>query len=236
MSPRVSGRRPGITKAVLTGAVAVTLATTLGLSACGSDDDADEASTSTSSASSTASSSSSATSAAASSENPEGSEDAGAEDAEGAEDADAENPDGAEPAPEDNQDGVDAQGGDNSAAGAPAGQDDAAQITALERGFAEDRTYSEYLRYTYEHTCNADLEQTVGGREAAMEDADANGELGQKRVSEVMASLPIIHGVNDIRVNGDRATANLDQTMNGNRQTLPKNYVREDGQWRTCIA
>lgn len=231
MSPRVSGRRPGITRAVLTGAVAVTLATTLGLSACGSDDDADEASTSTSSASSTASSSSSATSAAASSENPEGSEDP--EDAEGAEDADAGNPDGAEPAPEDNQDGDNNAAG---AAGAAAGQDDAAQITALERGFAEDRTYSEYLRYTYEHTCNADLDQTVGGREAAMEDADANGELGQKRVSEVMATLPIIHGVNDIRVNGDRATANLDQTMNGNRQTLPKNYVREDGQWRTCIA
>ncbi|MEJ6548645.1 hypothetical protein PQI66_03710 [Corynebacterium sp. USCH3] len=228
MSPRVSGHRPGITTAVLAGVVATTLA----LAACGSDDaDGDSTATSTTSSSSGAAS----TSAKESTEASEASESARPDASESAEPAPGDQPDGDRNEGE-NPEGAPAPEPANAPAGNPAVGDDAAQITALERGFAEDRTYSEYLRYTYEHTCNADLDQTVGGREAAMQDADANGELGQKRVSEVMGTLPTIHGVNDIRVNGDRATANLDQTMNGNRQTLPKNYVREDGQWRTCIA
>ncbi|WP_312978129.1 hypothetical protein [Corynebacterium sp.] len=222
MSPRVSGHRPGITTAVLAGVVAATL----GLAACGSDDaDGDAAGSTTSSSSSAASTSAKKSSEA--SETPEASESAEPGPSESA-----------EPAPDDQQEGDRGEG--EPPADAPAGNaangDDAAQITALERGFAEDRPYGEYLKYTYEHTCNADLDQMVGGREAAMQDAEANGELGQKQASEVMGTLPVIHGVNDIRVDGDHATANLDQSMNDNRQTLPKNYVREDGQWRTCIA
>lgn len=226
MSPRVSGHRPGITTAVLAGVVAATL----GLAACGSDDaDGDAAGSTTSSSSSAASTSAKKSSEA--SETPESSESAEPGPSESA-----------EPAPDDQQEGDRGEGEPpaGNAANAPAGNaangDDAAQITALERGFAEDRPYGEYLKYTYEHTCNADLDQMVGGREAAMQDAEANGELGQKQASEVMGTLPVIHGVNDIRVDGDHATANLDQSMNDNRQTLPKNYVREDGQWRTCIA
>lgn len=237
MSPRVSGRRPGITRAVLTGAVAATLATTLGLSACGSDD-ADEASSGTSGTSSkasTASSSSSATSSssgAASSEHHEGSRSA-----EGA-DAGAEHHDGGEPAPEGNQDGVNARGGGNNAAGAagdPAGQDDAAQITAVARGLGEDKPWGEYQRMVVETSCAADLEQ-VGGRDAILQDLEREPEntMASEVMSDQGTSLPVVHGVNDIQVNGDRATANVDAEMAGQRQTSPAVYVREDGQWKTC--
>lgn len=230
MSPRVSGHRPGITTAVLAGVVAATL----GLAACGSDDADGDAADSTTSSSSSAASTSAKESKGAS----------GASDV--PESAEPDPSESAEPAPDDQPEGDRGEGEPpadapapepaNAPAGNAANGDDAAQITALERGFGEERPYSEYLKYTYEHTCNADLDQTVGGREAAMQDADANGELGQKQASEVIGTLPVIHGVNDIRVDGDHATANLDQSMNDNRQTLPKNYVREDGQWRTCIA
>lgn len=235
MSPRVSGRRPGITRAVLTGAVAATLATTLGLSACGSDDDADEASSSASGTASSSSSATSATSAAASSENPEGSESAEDAGAEGSEDAGAGNQDGTEPAPEDNQDGVNAQGGGNNAAGAPAGQDDAAQITAVARGLGEDKPWGEYQRMVVDTSCAADLEQ-VGGRDAILQDLERQSEntMASKVMSDQGTSLPVVHGVNDIQVNGDRATANVDAEMAGQRQTSPAVYVREDGQWKTC--
>ncbi|WP_291478600.1 hypothetical protein [Corynebacterium sp.] len=227
MSPRVSGHRPGITRAVLAGVVA----TTLGLAACGSDDaDGDSATSTTASSSAAATSEKTSTGA---SESSEASESAAPDADESAEPAPDERPEG------DGEGDRPADAPPPAPANAPAGNaangDDAAQITALEKGFGEDRSYSDYLRYTYEHTCNADLDQ-AGGRDALMQDAGANGDLAQKPTSEVMGTLPVIHGVNDIRVNGDRATANLDQTMNGNRQTLPKNYVRENGQWRTCIA
>jgi hypothetical protein len=227
MSPRVSGHRPGITTAVLAGVVAATL----GLAACGSDDaDGDSAAGSTTSSSSSAASTSAKESTEAS---------------EVSESAEPDPSESAEPAPDDQQEGDRGEGEPpadapapepaNAPAGNAANGDDAAQITALERGFGEERPYSEYLKYTYEHTCNADLDQTVGGREAAMQDAEANGELGQKQASEVIGTLPVIHGVNDIRVDGDHATANLDaEHERTTGRPLPKNYVREDGQWRTC--
>lgn len=226
MSPRVSGHRPGITRAILAGVVA----TTLGLAACGSDDaDGDSAATSTTAGSSSAAATSEKTSTEAS----ETSETA----------ASSEAPDpgaSAEPAPEDRPEGeppAPAPADPPTAAGAPANQDDAAEITALVRGFGEDKLYRDYYRYTIDKTCNADLDQ-MGGRENLQQ--DNSGELGDKMASEVMGEmyggLPQIHGVNDIRVDGDRASANIDATENGNRKTTPKNYVREDGQWRTCIA
>jgi hypothetical protein len=226
MSPRVSGHRPGITKAILAGVVA----TTLGLVACGSDDaDGDSAATSTTSGSSSATATSASESATS----------------EASATSDAPDPSAsAEPAPDDRPEGeplADAPEPPPAdappAAGAAANQDDAAEITALVRGFGEDKLYRDYYRYTIDKTCNADLDQ-MGGRENLQQ--DNSGELGDKMASEVMSDmyggLPQIHGVNDIRVDGDRATANIDATENGNRKTTPKNYVREDGQWRTCIA
>lgn len=239
MSPRVSGfrsvRRPGVTKAVLAGVVA----TTLGLAACGSDDDGGEESSSNSSASSSTSSSAPASSSAEESASEDPAESAAPED-----DAPAPEPEAPEADGEGAGNGTEgAEGADGEDAPPPApaaapqaSGDDAAQITALEEGFGVDRPYGEYMRYTVEHTCNADIDQ-LGGRESAMQDANSDSELANTMASEVAGGqLPVIHGVNDIRVDGDRATANLDQTMNGNRQTLPKNYVREDGQWRTCVA
>lgn len=228
MSPRVSGHRPGITTAVLAGVVAATL----GLAACGSDDADGDAADSTTSSSSSAASSSAKESTEAS---------------EVSESAEPDPSESAEPAPDDQAEGDRGEGEPpadapapepaNAPAGNAANGDDAAQITALVRGFGEDKLYRDYYRYTIDKTCNADLDQ-MGGREGLQQ--DNSGELGDKMASEVMSDmyggLPEIHGVNDIRVDGDHATANIDATENGNRKTTPKNYVREDGQWRTCIA
>ncbi|WP_420100031.1 hypothetical protein [Corynebacterium sp.] len=229
MSPRVSGHRPGITTAVLAGVVATTLA----LAACGSDDaDGDSAATSTTSSSSGAAS----TSAKESTEASDASESARPDASESAEPAPGDQPDGDRNEGE-NPEGAPAPEPADAPAGNPANGDDAAQITALVRGFGEDKIYRDYYRYTIDKTCNADLDQ-MGGRENLQQ--DSSGELGDKMASEVMSDmyggLPVIHGVNDIRVDGDHATANIDATENGNRKTTPKNYVREDGQWRTCIA
>lgn len=234
MSSRASGVKPGITKAVLAGVVA----TTLGLAACGSDEaDGDEATTS---ASTSATSAEETTSEAAEdteeSEVPESEE---PDDDESAQPEDGPAPEG--DADQDDDAEVGAQGdepapdhGDPAPAAAP---DDAAEITALVEGFGEDKPYSEYYRYTIATTCNADLDQR-GGREALLQD-DGDGQ-GNEMASEVMSGvyggLPVIHGVNDINVDDGRASANIDQTENNERSTIPMNFVHEEGEWRHCVA
>jgi pyruvate/2-oxoglutarate dehydrogenase complex dihydrolipoamide acyltransferase (E2) component len=224
MSPRVSGHRPGITRAILAGVVA----TTLGLAACGSDDaDGDSAATSTTAGSSSAAATSEKTSTEAS----ETSETA----------ASSEAPDpgaSAEPAPEDRPEGeppAPAPADPAPAAGAPANQDDAAEIDAVARGLGEDKPWGEYQRTVFDTSCRANLDQ-VGGKEALLQDLERQPQdtMASKVMSDMGTSLPVVHGVNDIHVEGDRATANVDAEMNGKRQTTPVVYVREDGQWKTC--
>ncbi|WP_145943229.1 hypothetical protein [Corynebacterium glyciniphilum] len=231
MSPRVSGHRPGITTAVLAGVVAATL----GLAACGSDDaDGDAAGSTTTSSSSAASSSANESTEA--SEAPEASESAEPDPSESA-----------EPAPDDQPEGDRGEGEPpadapapepaNAPAGNAANGDDAAQITAVARGLGEDKPWGEYQRMVVDTSCRANLDQ-VGGRDAILQDLGRQSEntMASKVMADQGTTLPVVHGVNDIRVEGDRATANIDAEIAGQRQTTPAVYVREDGQWKTCNA
>ena len=93
------------------------------------------------------------------------------------------------------------------------------------------------MQYVYDNTCTADIDR-LGGRDSYREqigEARKENEMWSE-VAGGQGNIPDVHGVNDIQVQGDRATANVDRTLGGNRKTELVTYVREDGAWKTCAS
>lgn len=225
------------------------VATTLGLAACGSDDDGDGEDTtaaSTSPSSASAESSASSESSEPESSAPESSEetDQDSEDTDTDVDADADAEADADPQADGDGEPAEQNGDDDNPGAQPAAarsvaapEDDAGQIRGVSEGLAGDRKYADYLQYVYDTTCTANIDQQ-GGRESYQEEIDRAREEDTmwSEVAGGVENIPTVHGVNDIAVEGDRATANVDRTMKGNRATEPVVYVREDGAWKTCAG
>ncbi|MGO1950128.1 MAG: hypothetical protein ACTH1D_10865 [Mycobacteriaceae bacterium] len=228
----MSRRGIGISRAVLAGVVASTLA----LSACGAEDDseADEVDTATSS-SAEGTSESAAPGTSAESEPSSGARDdtPAPEDEPPADEPDPE-AEGAPDAPE-------AQGEDAPPPPPPAAPrasgDDASQIRGVSEGLQGDRKYADYWQYVYDTTCTGDLDR-LGGREGVQQEIDRARAENQmwSEVAGGVENIPTVHGVNDIAVEGDRATATVDRTIGGNRGTENVVYIREDGNWKTCSS
>lgn len=212
----------------------------LGLAACGSDSEGDEETTSASATSSSESAGSSAPSETSAgseeSQDPSASESAPESEPEAEPESEAPEEDPAQDNP-DNPDNPDNAGNAANQAqrqGAPASGDDASQIRGVSEGLAGDRSYAEYMQYVYDTTCTADIDR-LGGRDSYRQQIE-EARKENKQWSEVAGegNIPTVHGVNDIQVQGDRATANVDRTIGGNRGSEVVTYVREDGGWKTC--
>ena len=215
--------RRGNARGVRRAALAAMMVSALGLAACGSDSDGDEETTS---ASATTGHTTTSTTQSEESETPSASESAPETEPETPEDQDPEQDPEAQREDEPEQRGAPA-----------ASEGDAAQIRAVSEGLAGDRPYADYMQYVYDNTCTADIDR-LGGRDSYRE------QIGEARKENEMWSeiaggqgnIPDVHGVNDIQVQGDRATANVDRTLGGNRNTELVTYVREDGAWKTCAS
>lgn len=215
--------RRGNARGVRRAALAAMMVSALGLAACGSDSDGDEETTS---ASATTGHTTTSTTQSEESETPSASESAPETEPETPEDQDPEQDPEAQREDEPEQ------------RGAPAASDgDAAQIRAVSEGLAGDRPYADYMQYVYDNTCTADIDR-LGGRDSYREqigEARKENEMWSE-VAGGQGNIPDVHGVNDIQVQGDRATANVDRTLGGNRNTELVTYVREDGAWKTCAS
>lgn len=210
--------------------LAAVAAGSLVLAACGSDDDSD--SSADSSAAGTAHSSATAShgagsSAAATSGAPaSGSEKPGkpGDPSEPGRPGDPGHP-GADPQHPDGGDGARPDGG----APAPAADgDDAAAITAVVRGMADQRSQADFDQYTLDNYCAAYIDSR-GGRDALQ------GEVDRTRADDHDVNAQItVDSVDDIRVDGDHATAVTNGTVNGQPSSSPATYQREDGAWKIC--
>lgn len=215
--------RRGNARGVRRAALAAMMVSALGLAACGSDSDGDEETTS---ASATTGHTTTSTTQSEESETPSASESAPETEPETPEDQDPE------------QDPEVQREDEPEQRGAPAASEgDAAQIRAVSEGLAGDRPYADYMQYVYDNTCTADIDR-LGGRDSYREqigEARKENEMWSE-VAGGQGNIPDVHGVNDIQVQGDRATANVDRTLGGNRKTELVTYVREDGAWKTCAS
>ncbi|MGP5622760.1 hypothetical protein [Candidatus Corynebacterium faecigallinarum] len=215
--------RRGNARGVRRAALAAMMVSALGLAACGSDSDGDEETTS---ASATTGHTTTSTTQSEESETPSASESAPETEPETPEDQDPEQDPEAQREDEPEQRGAPA-----------ASEGDAAQIRAVSEGLAGDRPYADYMQYVYDNTCTADIDR-LGGRDSYREqigEARKENEMWSE-VAGGQGNIPDVHGVNDIQVQGDRATANVDRTLGGNRNTELVTYVREDGAWKTCAS
>ncbi|MDH2455916.1 hypothetical protein QDW14_05420 [Corynebacterium bovis] len=120
--------------------------------------------------------------------------------------------------------------------GTPAGGtsgEDATAIANLVNGLGVDRPASEYTRYVWQHTCTKDNDAS-GGADALRQQSEAfvgRGQWGDLVGPDV---LPRVRAVNDVSVDGDRATAQVSATTNGQDEDQRMTFAREGGQWTFC--
>ncbi|MEL4153358.1 hypothetical protein MTQ22_08620 [Corynebacterium bovis] len=120
--------------------------------------------------------------------------------------------------------------------GTPAGGtsgEDATAIANLVNGLGVDRPASEYTRYVWQHTCTKDNDAS-GGADALHQQSEAfvgRGQWGDLVGPDV---LPRVRAVNDVSVDGDRATAQVSATTNGQDEDQRMTFAREGGQWTFC--
>lgn len=111
------------------------------------------------------------------------------------------------------------------AAGAPALPSDEQEITGIVDGMKANLVNPyQYMDYVRENTCKANVDQ-AGGKEGY--DQAAEGMVAMKR------PLPKINGVRSVKVDGDRAIADVDATLEGVPQS-PMKFQRENGRWAIC--
>lgn len=115
--------------------------------------------------------------------------------------------------------------------GVTASDADRAEIDGLVRGIYTMDTFHQFLRYIPENTCNEVL-AAQGGAEAM----DLTGIPDQplNQWDYYLQAEPHIAGVEDVRVEGDRASAVVTAVSAGQSETRTQRYLREDGRWKFC--
>ncbi|AZA08958.1 hypothetical protein [Corynebacterium pseudopelargi] len=114
--------------------------------------------------------------------------------------------------------------------GQPASEEDRAAIEALVRGQDEQVGFRDYLSYVPNHTCSRVKDQS---------DPDAY-DLSQlpntpiKEDPQFAAGNPHTESVSDVMVNGDEASATVVAVSKGEQSKRTMRFHREDGKWTFC--
>lgn len=190
------------------------------LTACGSDendqDDAAQSSTTTSATSSTK----------------ESPEDTAAESPEGEEPAPAEHPAEAPPAPAAEVPPL-PEGPAPVPVSGTAAQADQDAIAHLVHGLSDgNRNLQDYTRYMVGRSCQAYIDRN-GGAENLRKRVDSINQAGN--INEFVKP-PQITSVDNVTVNGDRATASVSATLGNEASTEQMQFQREGGAWKFCPA
>ena len=115
--------------------------------------------------------------------------------------------------------------------GQAAGEPDRAEIEQLVRGIYEVETFHQFLRYVPENTCN-ELLAAQGGPQAMDLAGIPDQPLHEWDV--YAAAQPHIASVEDVRVEGNRASAVVTAVSAGQSETRTQRYLHEDGRWKYC--
>lgn len=116
----------------------------------------------------------------------------------------------------------------------PASDEDKQQIVDLLHGLSNGaRPMDEYLHWTIDNTCRADIEQQ-GGEEAAREQADASA--GQGNFDEQPGRTPNITDIQEVMAEGDNAHATVTISEAEREDSNRMYFKREDEKWKFCHA
>lgn len=118
--------------------------------------------------------------------------------------------------------------------GAPpaAGGNDSQQITELVQGMSKQRSAYDFLNYSLAHSCRAYI-NSQGGEKTIRSNNDAIKAMGPEGNKAI--PVPAVKSVDNIKVNGDRATATVTASYaNKAPQTEPMSFARENGKWTLC--
>lgn len=116
----------------------------------------------------------------------------------------------------------------------PASDEDKQQITDLLHGLSNGaRPMDEYLHWTIDNTCKADIEQQ-GGEEVARQQADASA--GQGNFDEQPGRTPNITDIQDVMAEGDNAHATVTISEAERTDSNRMYFKREDEKWKFCHA
>ena len=115
--------------------------------------------------------------------------------------------------------------------GHAASETDRAEIEQLVRGIYEVETFHQFLRYVPENTCNEAV-AAQGGPQAMDLAGIPDQPLHQWDV--YAAAQPHIASVDDIRVEGNHASAVVTAVSAGQTETRTQRYLHEDGRWKFC--
>ena len=122
------------------------------------------------------------------------------------------------------------RGGNGAPGGASAG--DSQAITNLIQGMGKQRSAYDFLNYSLDHSCQSYISSQGGEKtiRANNNTIKAMGPEGNKAIP-----VPSVKSVNDIKVNGDNATARVTASY-GNKapQTESMSFARENGKWTLC--
>lgn len=116
----------------------------------------------------------------------------------------------------------------------PASDEDKQQIVNLLHELSNGaRPMDEYLHWTIDNTCRADIEQQ-GGEEAAREQADASA--GQGNFDEQPGRTPNITDIQEVMAEGDNAHATVTISEAEREDSNRMYFKREDEKWKFCHA
>lgn len=211
---------------------ALALAAPLALVACGSDDGGDESTSSApSTVTSTRTSETTTTTETSSAEETTSSQ---APSETSAEPTESEAPD-AQAAPQMNdpfaagqlayEEATPVQGG------GPANEADRAEIEGLVGGIYNTETFHQFLRYVPENACSAVIE--ANGGPAALDLAEIP-DMPLSQLPGYAESNAHIQSIEDVRVEGDQASAVVTAVSNGQAETQTQRFLKEDGRWKFC--
>lgn len=113
-----------------------------------------------------------------------------------------------------------------------ASDEDKQQIVDLLHGLSNGtRPMDEYLHWTIDNTCRADIDEQ-GGEEAARQ--QANDSAGRGNFDEQPGGAPNITDIQDVMAEGDNAHAMVSIAEGERTDTNRMYFKREDAQWKFC--
>ena len=115
--------------------------------------------------------------------------------------------------------------------GGPASEADRAEIEGLVGGIYESQTFHQFLRYVPENACSAVIE--ANGGPAALDLGDIP-DMPLSQLPGYAESNAHIQSIDDVRVEGDQASAVVTAVSNGQAETQTQRFLKEDGRWKFC--
>ena len=115
--------------------------------------------------------------------------------------------------------------------GGPANEADRAEIEGLVGGIYNTETFHQFLRYVPENACSAVIE--ANGGPAALDLAEIP-DMPLSQLPGYAESNAHIQSIEDVRVEGDQASAVVTAVSNGQAETQTQRFLKEDGRWKFC--